>query len=223
MFRFFVASMILLLAAGCSRNSSQTWEDVKTAGRYMQRGVDSMLGKDYESRMLTSDEEFYGPFDEDFIPLSDADLRNQFASSDSALPQPKAVPGQFGLPGLDAFYAAPDALRSLFNAVHFETDEHVLRDKNEVAGLIRLAEYLKKNPNVYLVIDGHCDERASASYNMALGMRRANAVRSFLVKNGADLNRIYTLSRGKEQPLAQGHGPEDWKINRRSEFRIYQK
>jgi peptidoglycan-associated lipoprotein len=222
MYRFVIAS-ILLLTMSCSRNSSQTWEDVKTTGRYMQRGVDSMLGKDYESRMLASNAEFYGPFDEDFIPLSDADLRNQFASGDSPIPQAKAIPGQYGLPHLDAFYSAPDSLKALFSPVHFETDEHVLRDKNEISSLMKLAAYLKKNPNLYLVIDGHCDERASASYNMALGMRRANAVRAFLVKNGADLNRIYTLSHGKEQPLAQGHNEQDWKTNRRSEFRIYQK
>jgi len=220
MFRHFVFAAILLLAVGCSRNS-QTWEDIKTTGRHMQRGVDSMLGKEYESRMLASDEEFYGPYDGDFIPLRDADLRNFLA--DSAMPQPKGIPGQFGIPNLDAFYAAPDSLRTLFNPVHFETDEHVIRDKNEISILIQLASYLKKNPSFYVVVEGHTDERASASYNMALGMRRANSVRSFLVKNGADLNRIYTVSRGKEQPLAQGHGPEDWKANRRSEFRIYQK
>ncbi|HSX10411.1 MAG TPA: OmpA family protein, partial [Chlamydiales bacterium] len=120
-------------------------------------------------------------------------------------------------------YMAPDSLSALFKSVHFDTDDHVLRDKNEIAGLIQLASYLKKNPNVYLVIDGHTDERASASYNQALGMRRANFVRSFLVKNGADLNRIYTVSRGKEQPLVQGHDVEAWRVNRRSEFRIYQK
>src|SRR5580692_12410416 len=113
MFRaFFVA--ILLFAVSCSHNSSQTWEDVKTAGRYMQRGVDTMMGKDYESRMLTSDEEFYGPYDEDFIPLSDADLKNQLTMSDVAMPQPKTVPGQNGLPTLDAFYSPPDALKTLF-------------------------------------------------------------------------------------------------------------
>jgi outer membrane protein OmpA-like peptidoglycan-associated protein len=189
----------------------------------MQKGVDSMMGKDYESRMLASEDEFYGPFGDDFIPLSDADLRSQLALSEMALPQPKGIPGQFGIPSLDAFYAPPAALQALFNSVHFETDEHILRDKNEVSGLIQLAGYLKKNPNVYLVIAGHTDERASASYNQALGMRRANFVRSFLVKNGADLNRIYTVSRGKEQPLALGHTSEDWRINRRSEFRIYQK
>lgn len=221
MFRV-VFILALLVGAGCSRNSSQTWEDVKTAGRYMQRGVDSMLGKDYESRMLTSDEEFYGPYDDDFIPLRDSDLQGQF-SQDIAMPQPKGAPGQFGIPNLDTFYAAPDSLRALFHPVHFETDEHVLRDKTEISNLIQLSSYLKKNPNVYIVIEGHTDERASASYNMALGMRRANFVRSFLVKNGADLNRIYTVSRGKEQPVAQGHSPDEWKLNRRSEFRIYQK
>ena len=220
MFARFVLVSILLLGASCSHNS-QTWEDLKTAGRYMQRGVDSMAGKDYESRMLASGEEFYGPYDDDFIPLRDSDLKNLYL--DAAMPQPKGIPGQFGIPNLDAFYAPPDGLRALFNSVHFETDEHVVRDRNEVSALIQLASYLKKNPNVYLVVEGHTDERASAGYNMALGMRRANFVRSFLVKNGADLNRIYTVSRGKEQPLAQGHGTEEWKLNRRSEFRIYQK
>ena len=215
------ACFLLLAAASCSHNSNETWENVKTASRYMQRGVDSLLGKDYESRMLTSDEEFYGPYDEDFIPLEDADLRNQFA--DTALPQPKGNPGQFGVPNLDNFYAPPEALKGVFCAVHFNTDEHVIRDRNEMAILMNVANYLKKHSNIYVVVEGHCDERASASYNMALGMRRANAVRSFLVKNGADLNRIYTLSRGKEQPIALGHHDADWQRNRRSEFRIYQR
>ena len=77
MSRHFILTALLLFTASCSHNS-QTWEDVKTAGRYMQRGVDSILGKDYESRMLTSDEEFYGPSDDDFIPLKDTDLKNLF-------------------------------------------------------------------------------------------------------------------------------------------------
>lgn len=221
MFRI-VLVLVVLFAAGCSRTSNQTWEDVKTAGRYMQRGVDSALGKDYESRMISSEDEFYGPYDEDFIPLRDHDLRNQFAS-DHPMPQPKAIPGQFGLPTLDAFYAPPESLKALFKSVHFETDEHIVREKKELSALLQVAAYLKKNPNVYLVIEGHTDERASASYNQALGMRRANFVRSFLVKNGADLNRIYTVSKGKEQPIAVGHTPDEWKMNRRSEFRIYQK
>ncbi|MBS0624737.1 MAG: OmpA family protein [Verrucomicrobia bacterium] len=203
------------------RNSSQTWEDVKTAGRYMQRGVDTLWGKDYESRMLTSDEEFIGPYDEDFIPLRDSDIRNSFA--DTALPQPKGIPGANGIPALDQFYAPPNALKSIFSTVHFETDEHILREKADLASISQIAAYLKKNPKVYLFISGHTDERASASYNMALGMRRANYVRSLLVKNGVDLNRIYTVSRGKEEPVAFGHDHADWSQNRRAEFKIFEK
>lgn len=63
-----ICAMALLPMAGCMRNSTQTWEDLKTAGRYMHRGVDAMFGKDYESRLLTSDEEFVGPYDDEFIP-----------------------------------------------------------------------------------------------------------------------------------------------------------
>ncbi len=189
----------------------------------MQKGVDALWGKDYESRMLTSDEEFVGPFDEDFIPLSDADLKNAFASTDAALPQPKGIPGQKGIPALVDFYLPPDAVRMLFQPIHYDTDDHVVRDKAEIAAVMQLSEYLRKNPSIYLVIEGHTDERASASYNMALGMRRANYVRSLLVKYGVDLNRVYTVSKGKEQPVAQGHSSDDWRTNRRSEFKIYQK
>ena len=221
MYRFAILAAILLTSAACTRNSSQTWEDVKTAGRYMQRGVDTIWGKDYESRMLTSDEEFIGPYDDDFIPLRDTDLRNSFA--DTALPQPKGIPGERGVPSLENFYNPPESLRSIFQMVHFETDEHILKDKADFAAIAQLASYLKKNPNVYLVIGGHTDERASASYNMALGMRRANYVRSLLVKAGVDLNRVYTVSRGKEQPLTTGHSADDWKQNRRAEFKIFEK
>lgn len=219
----FVFVGILFLATGCIRSSSETWEDFKTAGRYMQKGVDALCGKDYESRMLTSDEEFIGPYDDEFIPLKDSDLKNSYFASDTPIPQPKGLPGQKGVPPLSDFYAPPDTLRSLFYPVHFNTDEHVVKEKNEVDSLMQLAQFLKKNPNVYVFVEGHCDERASASYNMALGMRRSNYIRSFLVQHGVDLNRVYTSSKGKESPVALGHTPEDWKVNRRCEFKIYQK
>jgi peptidoglycan-associated lipoprotein len=221
-FTQYICIAILMAASGCVRNSSQTWEDLKTAGRYVHRGVDAMFGKEYESRLLTSDEEFTGPYDDEFIPLRDSDLRN-VNLGDAAIPQPMGIPGQKGIPGLGEFYLPPDALRAYFKSVHFETDDHVLKDKHDLEILVQMAGYLKKNPNGFVVIEGHCDERASASYNVALGMRRANYIRSFLVKQGVDLNRLYTVSRGKEQPLAVGHTQEDWKTNRRSEFKIYER
>lgn len=211
------------LAGGCCRSSTETWEDVKTAGRYVQRGVDALWGKEYESKMLTSDEEFIGPYDNDFIPLSDEDLKSALANADRPLPQPRGNPGEKGIPSLDLFYSPGDALLTVFQTLHFETDEHVLKDKKDVEAIRQIAAYLKKHPNLYIVVAGHCDERASASYNMALGMRRANYVRNLLVKHGADLNRIYPISRGKEEPVALGHTLDDYKTNRRAEFRIYEK
>lgn len=216
-------SLCCILAAGCSNHSTERWEDMKTAGRYMQKGIDALWGKDYESRMLTSDDEFIGPEGDDFIPLRDSDLKNAFSATDAALPQPKGVPGERGVPLLSAFYLPPEEVATLFQSVHFDTDDHVLRDKGEIAALVQLGAYLKKHPGTFVLVQGHTDERASPSYNMALGMRRANSVRSFLVKQGIDLNRIYTVSKGKEQPISFGHTPEDWKVNRRCEFRIYQK
>jgi peptidoglycan-associated lipoprotein len=213
----------LLLASGCMRSSSETWEDLKTAGRYMGRSVDALWGKDYESKMLTSDEEFIGPDEGGFVPLKDSDLRTSLASSEAPLAQPKGIPGQKGVPSLSDFYLPPDTLQALFRPVHFETDDHTVRDKAEIQALMDLASYLKKHSHMYLVVEGHADERASASYNMALGMRRANAIRSFLVKNGVDQNRVYTVSHGKEKPIALGHSPEEWKLNRRSEFKICEK
>lgn len=213
--------MLVVFATSCVRNSSETWEDMKTAGRYMGRGMDAMWGKDYESRMLTSDEEFIGPYDEEFIPLKDGDLRRSMAS-DQPIAQPKGIPGQKGVPSLSDFYLPTDSLAAVFRPVHFETDDHTVRERNELQSLMDIAAYLKKNPKTYLVVEGHTDERASASYNVALGMRRANFVRSFLVKQGVDQNRIYTVSHGKERPIALGHSSEQWKLNRRSEFKICQ-
>ena len=213
----------ILFLTSCSQNSTEGWEDVKTAGRYLQRGVDGLWGKEYESRMLASNAEFVGPFEGDFIPLNDSDLKNSLAANDVAIPQPKISPGQKGVPTLNQFNPIPESLKNIFKKVHFETDEYVLRDPSDLKAIQDMSAYLKKNPNAYLVISGNCDERASASYNMALGMRRSNYVRGLLVKNGVDANRLYTVSKGKEDPIAKGHSPEDWKANRRAEFKIYEK
>ena len=218
--RILLGAAVVLLSTSCCHKSSQTWEDVKTTGRYMQRGVNSMWGKDADSRMLASDSEFVGPYDE-FIPMNDADLRGLAKNTDTALPQPRGIPGTNGIPNLDQFYVPSQELGIKF--VHFETDEHVLRDKADIQMIQQIAAYFKKHPNDLLLIEGHTDERASASYNLALGMRRANHLRQLLVKNGVNLNRIYTVSRGKELPIALGHTQEDWKQNRRGEFKIYER
>lgn len=79
-------------------------------------------------------------------------------------------------------------------------------------------EWLRKNPATKVTIEGHCDERGSSEYNLALGERRARATRDYLVASGIAANRISTISFGKERPFALGHDESAWQWNRRAHF-----
>ena len=89
--------------------------------------------------------------------------------------------------------------------------------------LVTISAYLVDRPNVTLIIEGHCDERGSRDYNLALGDRRAAAVRDVLVANGIASARIRTVSYGKERPFAVGSTPEIWARNRRAMIRMLTK
>lgn len=217
---------LAMLFTSCQRTSSQFWEDVKTAGRYINRSIDTIVGKgEYNSQLIAANDEFIGPHDAEFIPLNEKDLRSQFRATDVAFCQPKYSPGEkeSGLPSMDKFSTPSGSLASVFPTLYFATDEHILRNRSDMDVVRNMAAYLKKHPNTYVTIEGHCDERASAAYNMALGTRRANHVRVLLIKEGIDFNRLYTISYGKEKPVSLGHEPIDWKQNRRAQFKIYEK
>jgi peptidoglycan-associated lipoprotein len=103
--------------------------------------------------------------------------------------------------------------------VHFDYDEADLRpDAAETLG--RKVPILRANPNVRLRIIGHTDERGSLEYNLALGMRRANAVRQFLGDFGIDPARFETTSMGEDSPVSGGSNESAWAQNRRAEFVI---
>lgn len=78
--------------------------------------------------------------------------------------------------------------------------------------------WLKSNPNSKVQVEGHCDEKGTVEYNMALGDRRANAVKNYLVKSGIARDRIDTISYGKERPADPGHDESAWSKNRRAVF-----
>ena len=80
--------------------------------------------------------------------------------------------------------------------------------------LTEQAEWLKANPRALIVIEGNCDERGTREYNLALGERRDNAARRYLISNGVAANRIKTISYGKEKPVALGSNEEAWAKNR---------
>jgi peptidoglycan-associated lipoprotein len=84
-------------------------------------------------------------------------------------------------------------------------------------------EVLKKNPQWVVTIEGHCDERGTAEYNLALGERRASAVKTYMVSLGIAPDRLRTVSYGKEFPFDQAHNDEAWSKNRRAHFVITSK
>jgi len=101
--------------------------------------------------------------------------------------------------------------------IRFDFDKFNLKDEAR-ATLKNHAEWLNKNKDVMIVVEGHCDERGTAEYNLALGERRANAATKFLVDMGVDAKRIKTLSYGEELPLDKGHTEDAWARNRRAHF-----
>ena len=101
--------------------------------------------------------------------------------------------------------------------IHFNFDKFNLQGESR-AILNKHAEWLNKNKNIMIVIEGHCDERGTAEYNLALGERRADAAVKFLIDMGIDGKRIKAISYGLELPLDKGHNEEAWAKNRRAHF-----
>lgn len=101
--------------------------------------------------------------------------------------------------------------------VYFNFNESSLTSSTKDS-LKNNAEFLKTNPSVDVQVEGHCDERGGHQYNLALGERRAKAVRDYLVAAGVASKRISTISYGKERPVAQGQDESSWSKNRRANF-----
>ena len=108
-----------------------------------------------------------------------------------------------------------------FEAVYFAYDNSQL-DPMEMGKVQTVANYLMDNPAYGLVVEGHCDERGSNEYNLALGERRALAVRAAIIGAGIDASRITTRSFGEESPVSMGHDESSWSNDRRAEFVITQ-
>ena len=99
--------------------------------------------------------------------------------------------------------------------VFFATNESVLTTKSRDT-LRKQANWLRENTNVTVVVEGHADERGTREYNLALGERRANAVKDYLMTYGVSSDRISVISYGKERPVDSGSNPLAWSKNRRS-------
>jgi peptidoglycan-associated lipoprotein len=97
--------------------------------------------------------------------------------------------------------------------IYFDTDQYSIRADAQPV-LDAQAAWLLRYPNVHVRVEGNCDERGAREYNFALGGRRANSVRDYLVAHGVDGSRIETVSYGKERPIDPGETEEAWAHNR---------
>ncbi|WP_371135792.1 peptidoglycan-associated lipoprotein Pal [Reyranella sp.] len=108
-----------------------------------------------------------------------------------------------------------DFRQNVGDRVFFDTDQSTVREDGR-ATLNKQAEWLKKYTNYQITVEGHCDERGTREYNLALGERRANAARQYLVAQGIPAARIKTISYGKERPDPVGSDEAAWARNRRA-------
>lgn len=109
----------------------------------------------------------------------------------------------------------PGTTKLLPRTYYFEFDRSVL-SREDLQSLQMHAEFLRNNPDRSIVVEGHADERGTREYNLALGERRADAIRSFLVSAGVSSRQIETVSYGEERPEDPGHDESAWSRNRRA-------
>ncbi|MBN2370535.1 MAG: peptidoglycan-associated lipoprotein Pal [Vicinamibacteria bacterium] len=103
--------------------------------------------------------------------------------------------------------------------IHFDFDQYTLTDLSR-AILEGHAGWIKAHPDTRIMIEGHCDERGTVEYNLALGDRRAGAVLDYLVRRGVEAGQLTKASYGKERPVDSEHNEEAWARNRRAHFAI---
>ena len=146
-------------------------------------------------------------------------------TGDKAVEEPVQVeesappPQMEELQGTDAFPAG-GTMSLDQRTVYFAFDDYSLSSDAQT-NIDAVANYMRDNSSARVKLEGHCDERGSTEYNLALGQRRAQAVKDYLMQLGIDEKRLPTISYGEEKPAADGHDESAWSLNRRVEFVLH--
>ncbi|MCL1857601.1 MAG: OmpA family protein [Kiritimatiellaeota bacterium] len=126
---------------------------------------------------------------------------------------------EFDRPMTGDFSSLPRIMVGEFAPVYFAYDNYLI-PRPEESKIDAVITFMRNNPNVVAIVEGHCDERGTAEYNMSLGEYRAQSVRSYMVNAGIPGDSLQTVSFGKEQPAVDGHTEAAWARNRRAQFVI---
>lgn len=230
--RLFAPTMLLLAAVSfsvsCQRSTDDVWNDTQSAGRHVARGVKTAFGYHGESREVNSPDDFDSAsasnHASEFIGFEEENMRIGGADT---IQQAHETPGESGssIPGIEAFSdpSLDPELAEIFKHIHFDYNSSLVKGNENMAIIAQISNWLNNHPNVYVFVEGHCDSRGPAAYNFALGANRSNAIRNMMIKEGVLYDRIFTVSYGKERPIVEGEGEEIWQVNRRGQFKVYEK
>ncbi|HBL23954.1 MAG TPA: peptidoglycan-associated lipoprotein [Deltaproteobacteria bacterium] len=122
----------------------------------------------------------------------------------------------------DRLLREQERLAGILRDILFDFDSYAV-NSSELPKIEGVGSFLKQDRGARLVIEGHCDERGTVEYNLALGQKRAESVKDYLVKMGIETSRLRTISYGKEVPVETGRSEEAWSKNRRVHFKLDQK
>lgn len=232
--RLFAPTTLLLAAVifsvSCQRSTDDVWNDTQSAGRHVARGVKTAFGYHGESREINSSDDFDSATASnrqaaEFIGFEEEQTMR--VGGPDSIQQADETPGESGssIPGIEAFSdpSLDPELAEIFKHIHFDYNSSLVKGSENMAIIAQISNWLINHPNVYVFVEGHCDSRGPAAYNFALGANRSNAIRNMMIKEGVIYDRIFTVSYGKERPIVEGEGEEIWSVNRRGQFKVYEK
>ncbi len=230
---FSVAMVLaLVLLASCGKDAQKAIDEAQTAvNAARDAGADQYAPDEYKSaeELLTKakgeyDGRDYKPAQADALSSKNqADLARQRAldrkAAEAQTGKPAETTTAYNVSSLGEQPVPEDQAKAALKDIHFSFDSADL-DEAAKQALVGNAKWLSAHPEIKLVIEGHCDERGSEDYNLALGERRAKAVRDYLVSLGVEPGSLSIISYGETMPLDPGHDETAWAKNRRAHFAI---
>lgn len=217
----FCASVALMIA-GCATTASyrpemDSMKAVLTEAK--AAGAETRAPKEFAAAEACMD--WFTHEATEFNPFADPDahIRGKCQAAFAALRG--KVPTEAVLPPVtpqpETAQGAAEKKASPLKDIFFDFDKGTIRADMKKS-LNEDVRWLKANPTASIIIEGHCDERGTREYNLALGQRRAKSTKDYLVAAGINVKRIKVISYGKERPFAPGHDESAWKLNRRAHF-----
>lgn len=222
--------LALVLASSCGKDAKKAIDEAEIAlNEARDAGAQDLASDEYRSAesLLASAREKYANKDYKGAKADAKSAKEQLELAkkralERKAEQPPARPEEpstaYNVPSIQGV-PVTEKSKAVLQDVHFAFDSAEL-DELARQILLQNAQWLKANPEVKIQIEGHCDERGTEEYNLALGERRAKSVRDYLISLGISSSRISIISYGESMPLDPGHNEEAWAKNRRAHFVI---